>query len=368
MGFRSSVKLGLATVAARSGALGLMRRLGRPRVHIFGYHRFVPDVGVEGDAQHKMRQLCVSTASFTAHLDHLARNYEVCALEDAIAMLAGEREMPGRDVAVITFDDGYLDVLENAAPILAERGLPASMFVTSGVVDTGRPLPHDRLFALISRARERGVRLLGSAVPDRLVWPLARADQELGAGDLLGATDAVLCALGAEETDLVAGALAARVGEPTGTELPALCGWSELDRLIELGFTIGAHGDTHGLLALENDERLIEELAVPRATIARHIGIPPSVIAYPGGRFDQRVIEAARAAGYVAALTTEDRRNTPGCDLFRLGRKCLVEDHGLGEDGIPARALVAAQLDGLFATLGLARAVPGDRDMETPWL
>jgi peptidoglycan/xylan/chitin deacetylase (PgdA/CDA1 family) len=366
MAFRTLIKIGLATVAHQSGALRLLRHRGGPRVHIFGYHRVVPDVEAEG--QHAMRQLCVSTASFAAHLDHLAHNYEVWSIEDAVALLAGEREAPRRDVAVVTFDDGYRDVLDHAAPLLAERGLPATIFVTSGVIDTGLPLPHDRLFALIARARERGIRLLGSAVPDRLVWPLARADQGLGAGDLLGATDALLSALNSADADLVGAALAARVGEPDLANLPAMAGWRELEQLVESGFTIGAHGAAHCLLPLENDERLIEELAVPRAEITRHIGIPPSVIAYPGGRYDARVIAAARAAGYVGAVTTEDRRNDPGCDVFRLGRKCLVEDHVRGDRGVPARALVAAQLDGLFATLGLARAVPGDRDMETPWL
>ena len=366
MAFRTWIKVGLATVAQGSGALHILRRMGHPRVHIYGYHRVVADVETEGT--HSMRQLCVSTASFAAHLDHLARNYEVWSIEDAVALLNGERESPRRDVAVVTFDDGYRDVLEHAAPLLAERGMPATVFVTSGVIDTGRPLPHDRLFALVRRASNRGIRLLGSAVPDRLVWPMARADQELGAGDPLGATDALLAALNSADADAVGDALALRLGEPDMSDLPAIASWRDLERLVESGFTIGAHGAAHCLLPLENDDRLIEELAVPRAAIARYIGIPPSVIAYPGGRYDARVIDAARAAGYVAAVTTEDRRNEPGCDVFRLGRKCLVEDHVRGDGGLPARALVAAQLDGLFATLGLARAVPGDREMETPWL
>ncbi len=366
MVFRRWIKLALATAAEGSGALTVLRRLGHPRVHIYGYHRVVPDVDAE--AQRAMRQLCVSTRSFVAHLDHLARCYEVWSFDDALALLAGERPAPERDVAVVTFDDGYRDVLENAAPLLAARGMPATIFVTSGVTETGTPLPHDRLFALVRRARDRGLRLLGSAVPDRLSWPLARADLALGGGDLLGATDALLGGMNSSDADLVGDALAARLGEPEGDELPPLAGWKDLELLVERGFTIGAHGVAHGQLPLEDEDRLTEELATPRAVIARHLGVPPSILAYPGGRYDARVVSAARTVGYVAAVTTEDRRNVPGCDPFRLGRKCLVEDHVSGEGGLPARALVAAQLDGLFSTLGLSRAVPGDREPETPWL
>jgi len=366
MVFRKWVKLALATAAEGSGALGILRRLGHPRVHIYGYHRVVHDV--EAEAERAMRQLCVSTRSFAAHLDHLARCYEVWPIDDALAFLAGERRAPDRDIAVITFDDGYRDVLENAAPLLAARRMPATIFVTSGVTGTGRPLPHDRLFAIVRRARDAHVRLLGCAVPDRLVWPLARADQALLAGDLLGATDAIMGGMNVHDADLVGDALAARVGEPALDDLPAVVGWKDLESLIGLGFTIGAHGLGHGQLPLEDEEHLIEELAEPRATIGRHLGVAPSLLAYPCGRFDSRVVSAARTVGYVAAVTTEDRRNDPGCDLFRLGRKCLVEEHVRGERGLPARALVAAQLDGLFATLGLSRAVPGDRDLEMPWL
>lgn len=39
----------------------------------------------------------------------------------------------------ITFDDGYLDNLEVAAPILIESGLPFTVFVTSEFVRSGKP-------------------------------------------------------------------------------------------------------------------------------------------------------------------------------------------------------------------------------------
>ena len=51
--------------------------------------------------------------------------------------------LPERAV-LITFDDGYLDNLQNAAPILVERGYPAVIFAPVGYLDPGaRPLPHE---------------------------------------------------------------------------------------------------------------------------------------------------------------------------------------------------------------------------------
>ena len=42
--------------------------------------------------------------------------------------------MPTNDVACITFDDGYEDNLTQAAPILSELGVPATFFITSGLM------------------------------------------------------------------------------------------------------------------------------------------------------------------------------------------------------------------------------------------
>lgn len=357
---RRAVKHVLATALAPFRPL--RRAFRAPEVHLFGYHRVVEDVARE--SERCMAPLHVSVAAFEAHLDHLVARYEVLSLEDAVAALAGRRPVP-RDVAVLTFDDGYRDILEVAAPILARRGLPATMFVSTEVLDRERPLSHDRLFGLVKRVAAAGTRILGIPVPDEQIWPLARADYALEHGDPIAAADAILQAFRVDEVRRICDLLAARVGEP---DVAPTLDWEGARALTKHGFTLGAHTVSHAHLPLESDRALERELRVPRERFAEKLGLTPTALAYPAGRYDARVVAAARQAGYTIAVTTEDRANRAGADPLLLGRKCLSDEHGVGVFGRRSPALVAAHLDGLFTTLGLTKPAPGDFRLEAPCL
>jgi peptidoglycan/xylan/chitin deacetylase (PgdA/CDA1 family) len=74
----------------------------------------------------------VSPRLFAAQLDGLAdHGWEFVDLDAALAWLAGEGDLPRR-AALISFDDAYTDLLEVAAPILAERAIPAVVFAVAG--------------------------------------------------------------------------------------------------------------------------------------------------------------------------------------------------------------------------------------------
>ena len=72
--------------------------------------------------------------------------YTVVSLDDVLDHVAGIRPLaPG--AVLITFDDGYRDILENALPVLRRHGYPAVIFVPIGYLDDARPLPHEERLA-----------------------------------------------------------------------------------------------------------------------------------------------------------------------------------------------------------------------------
>jgi peptidoglycan/xylan/chitin deacetylase (PgdA/CDA1 family) len=89
----------------------------------------------------------VPTSAFDEQMAQLAElDYTVVSLDDVIAHYLDRAPLPPRAV-LITFDDGYLDNLENAAPILRRHGYPAVLFAPIGYLGAKRPLPHDEHLA-----------------------------------------------------------------------------------------------------------------------------------------------------------------------------------------------------------------------------
>jgi peptidoglycan/xylan/chitin deacetylase (PgdA/CDA1 family) len=78
-------------------------------------------------------ELDVPTAAFTAQMDLLAGGAasRAISLDEAADRLERGDRTPG---TVITFDDGFADVHTRAWPVLAERGLPFTVYLTAGLV------------------------------------------------------------------------------------------------------------------------------------------------------------------------------------------------------------------------------------------
>jgi len=69
--------------------------------------------------------------------------YTVVDLDAVLAHYVGGQPLP-EGAVLITFDDGYRDNLENAAPILKKYGYPAVQFVPIAYVGDSQPLPHEK--------------------------------------------------------------------------------------------------------------------------------------------------------------------------------------------------------------------------------
>jgi len=111
----------------------LVRRL-KPHSIILLYHRVA---NVNSDPQ----LLCVSPTNFEQQIYCLKIKYKFISLSELGHQIKTGRVE--RNTLVITFDDGYLDNLTDALPILTKYKVPATIFVTAGKIDDKKPFDWD---------------------------------------------------------------------------------------------------------------------------------------------------------------------------------------------------------------------------------
>jgi len=173
--------------------VSLARRDGIPALM---YHWVSDDLG------NRLRLYGVRPRSFASQVARLrAAGYRAVAVEDLLRHMGGEITLPPRSL-VLTFDDGYADNIENAAPILEDAGWTATIFLVTdrmgGVNDwdlhhgdaprrlmtwddarrldgaTFRFEPHSRTHPFLDRVRE------DARVRDEISGSKKRLEDELG--------------------------------------------------------------------------------------------------------------------------------------------------------------------------------------------
>jgi peptidoglycan/xylan/chitin deacetylase (PgdA/CDA1 family) len=284
--------------AVRRAAKAFLHRAGLFRLRaarrlngtltVLMYHRVLPAADPRRLAS--FDEYVLGDQAFAASLDVVEAVHRPVALGDVLAALEGRSRLPPR-AALLTFDDGWLDTLEVAAPELARRGLPSVVFVPPAVFDDDEPFWQERLLLGVRTGR----------IGHDTLRELARA-----AGLAVRASaPAPLLSLIAKLTDLPreerAGMLRGVAGVREAGQPFLRPG--DLPRLRALGVDIGAHGLTHEALTTVPDP--MAELVRSRAILSELAGVPVEAMSFPHGRYDAPIAAQAFAAGYRAVFTSD---------------------------------------------------------------
>jgi peptidoglycan/xylan/chitin deacetylase (PgdA/CDA1 family) len=258
--------------------------------------------------------------SFRRQMEYLARHFTVLPLASAVEQLrAGALEGP---TACITFDDGFRDNHQVAFPILRAHGLPATVFLNTGLTGTADTVWFCRL-----------VDAFGATTADRLEWnglSLSLA----GPARRQEASAKVQAALKRYPPPRLRAELAEvlrALGQAPDRSFSAESPFRMLDapaiaEMARSGLVeFGAHTHTHAILANLTPAEQEDEIARSVRGVERLTGRPCRTFAYPNGGprdYGPVALDILRSLGIVAAVTTvpgpNDRR-TPPLELRRYG-------------------------------------------------
>jgi len=356
---KGAVALALHYSGARELLSAVQRRaVGGRRVLILSYHRVVADFAQE--AKRSLYSLNIEQKTFRRHLEVLQESHDIVPLEDALSVLDGTRQA-ARDVATITFDDGYRDVYAHAFPVMRDLRVPGVVYVPSGFVGTDRRLGHDRLFTALRRMRERGIgpMAVGAGQPGER-WLIDGLD---GNPQPEVALERLIARYPTPGLLRLADVLEDRLGlasyKPPEGELPMT--WEMLREMDAHGIITGAHTAEHTVLTNQRLDDVRREIAQCKASLEKGLRKPVRHFAYCNGYYSAGVAQVLKAEGFASAVTTEDMPNTPGIDPFALKRKVLWENSSAGVLGFYSKPLIACQFENTLGMLALQRPVMGAR-------
>jgi len=119
------------------------------------------------------------------------------------------------------------------------------------------------------------------------------------------------------------------VGKPAswfasdGRATPPLMGAERIRELRRAGVGFGSHSATHVKLALQDENRIRDEVTRSKAELEDMLGEPVRHFCYPYGSYDMRALHAVAEAGYASATTCVRAPAQVGVDPLALPRKAI---------------------------------------------
>jgi phosphatidylinositol alpha-1,6-mannosyltransferase len=256
-------------------------------------------------------ELCL--ASFRRMLEFVRDSFNVLPLIDATRALR-EAKLPRRALA-ISFDDGYADWLDTAAPVLLDLKLPATFFITTEQL-AGPALWHERIIAAVRALPDQGAALpygFEGFVQLHSVQARAALAQDL---------QERLKYVPLPERLRAIEMLEAQATSPL--QLPPRFDAGSVRELHRMGFQIGAHTIRHPILTECSLADAKAEIGGSREELEGIIGERVHLFAYPNGRPNRDYLDEhvslVKACGYEAAVATCNGTADSVTDPFQLPR------------------------------------------------
>lgn len=259
------------------------RTLTRGRLRILAYHG-VPDAD-----------------RFAEQMEYVARAFTPVHEDQVIAAIHEQQPLP-KGAAWVTFDDGDPSVVTNGLAPLERLGIPATMFVCPGLIQSGDPFWWRVTEWVTEHAPEAGA-------------DFAEPAELTEYGKVI--TDG-------RRREMVA-TLMGRIPHPLPDTWRQLND-ADLRRWTGAGMALGNHSWDHPCLDQCGPSAQVDQIRRAHEWLTDWSGRPPRSFAYPNGNFSEPVDQAIRDLGYDVAVMYDNSLTSLDTDPLRLSRVMLEAD------------------------------------------
>jgi len=302
---------------------------------IFCLHRVLPNEQVISDKSPNSN-LTLTESRFSEMLEFLSSRYQMIPLDLLVDHL---QNGSSEKVACLTFDDGYLDNIDHALPILEQFNCPATVYITTRFPEGDAWMWWYELWEYLQSKERLEIEFEGT---HRIWYCKDKLQKNRCYLDL----SSWIMMLPLERQKVLLTAVTETVERHQYSNL--CLDWNDIKKLDEHPLvTIGAHTHSHPNLAQETEKTAREEILNSKLLLERRLGHSVDHFAYPFGsslEAGAREYRLAKECGFRTATTTNCFR-ADFTHLFQLPR------YGITDQTTPET--MKHRIEGLSNFLGL---------------
>lgn len=286
------------------------KKLSQGKVKVLLYHRISPI-----NTNWSLKP--IHPKDFDEQIKFIKENYTIIPLAKLKEYLNKKEEIQQRKYAVITFDDGYKDNYLYAYPILKKYGVPATFFITSGMIGTNQLFWWDRVGYAIYHTnlkqiqiKEFGLFSLNSykdrkAAIKRINTQLKQVPEDV--------KNNIINHLWEE----------CKLSEVIDIRDNLAMSWEDILDMKADQYDFGAHSMNHPILTNLTLEQLEWQIRDSKKILEENLKMKVNSFAYPNGTrndYNQTAMDLLRQEGFDYAVTTLCGFNNDTTDCYQLKR------------------------------------------------
>ena len=320
---KKNIKFLLSAFFFYSGLFHLVRFLNNlfgKRLTILTFHRVANS---NGKFQNNgLPSISIAVNNFNLLIKFLKKHYHIISVEEYLTSIENRKKLP-RNSMILTFDDGYKEVLDYALPRLGKFKLPAVLFVPTRVIDEGGCFWWDVLYLLCSNSPNIQFDKKDLIAPSVSNY-LNKIDSRPSSSRSKEIYDLIENLLNCpEETRLKVVKYIFEIYENMDAKpilAPTVLKWEDVKKLHASQVEIGSHTISHRFLSTVAEQEVRDDLAGSKKKLENVLNSKVRCFAYPGGRYNDKIVEMVEAAGYTCAFTTNPGVNSIDENPYQLKR------------------------------------------------
>jgi peptidoglycan/xylan/chitin deacetylase (PgdA/CDA1 family) len=288
---------------------------------ILMYHRVTKDE----------QNIAVTKDNFELQMKYIKKKMNPVTLMDIVEWIKNGKPIPPKAIA-ITFDDGYEDNYTNAYPILKTLSIPATIFLTTGYIETSKIFWWDKVREIIKKTNKKVINMkefqrftnknINSLKNIKLIKAQGRTSairiiteylKTIDYNKLSEATKFLQEILDVSNKDI---------------EIPPMLTWEQINEMSGNGIDFGAHTVTHPNLTKISIEEVEKEIHQSKRTIEERLNTQVNNFAYPYGLkefYNKKIEGIAKSLGFNSICTGEPGVVTGNSDVSSLKRVSMSD-------------------------------------------